>query len=199
MTTATDTGNQFADAWRANQWDGARAAANPQAVAADGKNPEVDAYRSAWAKENMGNYGDINVAPASSLLPATAAPAAASAPKFMQQNDVVNGANMTAGPYNGSGNLIGTGGYGTFKYGMPIPQAGTPEFADFQAYFANGGMDPNNHYGKQAETEVYRAAWKNPNDLSHLWTSGGNANVAGGGIGDTGANAAASASGNTAW
>ncbi|MNL56644.1 hypothetical protein D3C87_1801510 [compost metagenome] len=116
----------------------------------------------------------------------------------MQQGDIVSGMNM-ASPYSGQGNLIGAGGYGAWRYGMPIPQAGTAEFQDYQAYWNNGGMDPNNHYGKAAETAIYSQAWKNPNDMSHLWTSGGRGEIGGGGIGDTGANAAASASGNDAW
>lgn len=196
-TTATDTGNQFADAWTANQWNGAKTATDIKAVAADGKNATVDAYRDAWAKENGGQYGNINIAPAAALTPTAEAPAAP-ASKFMQQQDVLTGMNMSA-PTGGMQGLLGAGGYGSFKYGMAIPQAGTPEFADYQAYFNNGGMDPNNFYGKAAETAAYKAAWANPNDMSRLWTSGGGADPAGGGIGDTGANAAASASGNSAW
>lgn len=198
-TTATDTGNQFADAWTNNQWTGAKKATDIKPVAADGKNAEVDAYRAAWAKENGGQYGNINIAPTSALTPVMAAPTAPEASKFVQQGEIVNGMNM-AMPYGGVGNLIGVGGYGSWRYGMPTPQAGTPEFADFQAYWNNGGMDPNNHYGRAAETARYAQAWKNPNDMSHLWTSGdGQSGNGGVGIGDTGAGAAAAASGNTAW
>jgi len=113
---------------------------------------------------------------------------------FTQQSDMLSGATATSG--NGQTGLIGTGGYGTFKYGMPMPQPGTQQYQDMSAYFANGGADPNNIYGRQASAYQMPAA----NPLSSLWTSGGGYfSPAGGGIGDTGANAAASASGNTAW
>ncbi len=112
---------------------------------------------------------------------------------FTQQGDVLNGANMLS--FDGQ-TMLGKGGYGTFKYGMPMPQPGTQEYRDMSAYFANGGADPNNIYGRQSSAYQMPAA----NPLSLLWTSGGGYGTpAGGGIGDTGANAAASASGNTAW
>lgn len=113
---------------------------------------------------------------------------------FTQQSDVLNGMNRTG--QNPDGSLIGTGGYGTFKYGMPMPTPGTPQYRDMSKYFENGGADPNNLYGRQATAYQVPAA----NPLSYLWTSGGGwGTPAGGGIGDTGANAAAAASGNTAW
>lgn len=113
---------------------------------------------------------------------------------FTQQGDVLNGMNRTG--QNPDGSLIGTGGYGTFKYGMPMPTPGTPQYRDMSKYFENGGADPNNIYGRQASAYQMPAA----NPLSYLWTSGGGyMTPAGGGIGDTGANAAAAASGNTAW
>lgn len=111
---------------------------------------------------------------------------------FTQQNGVVSGMNMTGGPFNGTGNLQGNGGYGTFKYGMPMPTPGSQQYRDMSAYFANGGVDPNNYYGKGGGYTD-----PNANPLSYLWTSGDA--HGGGGIGDTGANAAAAASGNTAW
>jgi hypothetical protein len=83
---------------------------------------------------------------------------------FMQQADVLNGANGTMG----ASGLLGTGSYGTFKYGMPTPQPGTQEYRDMSAYFSNGGTDPNNIYGRQAT--AYQMPPSNP--LSRLWTSG---------------------------
>lgn len=112
---------------------------------------------------------------------------------FTQQGDVLNGTNYTS--WDGS-TMLGSGGYGSFKYGMPMPQPGTQAYRDMSAYFNSGGTDPNNIYGRQGS--AYQIPAGNP--MSYLWTSGGGAGVNGGvGIGDTGANAAASASGNTAW
>ena len=111
----------------------------------------------------------------------------------MQQSDTLNGTNYTS--WDGQ-TMLGTGGYGSFKYGMPTPKPGTQAYRDMSEYFNNGGTDPNNIYGRQAT--AYQMPPANP--LSTLWTSGGGGwSPAGGGIGDTGANAAASASGNTAW
>ncbi|MFM9928213.1 hypothetical protein VLK31_34960 [Variovorax sp. H27-G14] len=111
---------------------------------------------------------------------------------FMQQGDVLNGANMSS--FDGQ-TMLGSGGYGSFKYGMQPPKPGTKEYRDMSEYFANGGSDPNDIYGRQAS--AYQMPPSNP--LSRLWTSGGMGANGGGGIGDTGANAAASASGNGAW
>ncbi|WP_341887057.1 hypothetical protein [Variovorax sp. YR752] len=108
---------------------------------------------------------------------------------FAQQNGIVSGMNMSS--FDGQ-NMYGSGGYGTFKYGMPTPQPGTQQYRDMSAYFANGGVDPNNYYGKGAD---YKDS--NANPLAYMW-GGGQVN-GGVGIGDTGANAAASASGNDGW
>lgn len=48
----------------------------------------------------------------------------------------------------GGGNY--TGKLGTFKYGDAMPQAGTQQYRDMSAYFANGGVDPANLYGHGA-------------------------------------------------
>lgn len=110
---------------------------------------------------------------------------------FSQQNDMLSGATMSS--FDGQ-TMLGKGGYGSFKYGMPTPQPGTQAYRDMSKYFENGGTDPNNIYGRQSS--AYQIPDANP--LSRLWTSG-YGSPAGGGIGDTGANAAAAASGNTAW
>ncbi|MDP9892592.1 hypothetical protein J2W32_000964 [Variovorax boronicumulans] len=83
---------------------------------------------------------------------------------FMQQNGIVSGMNMTGTSPTG---LMGNGGYGTFKYGMPTPQPGSQQYRDMSAYFANGGLDPNNYYGKGAD-------YKDPNadPRAYMWTSG---------------------------
>lgn len=91
---------------------------------------------------------------------------------------------------------LGTGGYGSFRYGMEIPAPGTQAYRDMSEYLAMGGADPYGFYGPNGQKK-YVPPGTNPN--AYLWTSGGSGGGAGGGIGDTGANAAASASGNTAW
>lgn len=63
---------------------------------------------------------------------------------FMQQNDVLSGMNMTG--QTASGGLLGSGGYGAFRYGMDV-QPGTKEYRDMQEYFLMGGVDPNGKYG----------------------------------------------------
>lgn len=112
--------------------------------------------------------------------------------KFMQQGGMLSGATMSS--YDGA-NMLGTGGYGSFKYGMPTPQPGTQAYRDMSSYFANGGADPNGYYGASG-SKPYVDPSANP--YAYLMTSMGSGG-AGGGIGDTGANAAAAASGNTAW
>jgi hypothetical protein len=47
------------------------------------------------------------------------------------------------------------GSYGSFKYGMPMPQPGTKEYRDMNEYFAYGGVDPYNMYGKGVKIEDY--------------------------------------------
>lgn len=112
---------------------------------------------------------------------------------FVNQNGIVSGMNMSS--FDGQ-NMYGSGSYGTFRYGMPPPKPGTQEYRDMSAYFANGGSDPNDYYGR-ASTNPY--VDPNASERSRRWTPGGAGIPAGGGIGDTGANAAASASGNDGW
>lgn len=84
---------------------------------------------------------------------------------FTQQANVLSG--MTMSGQNPDGSLLGTGGYGTFRYGMPMPQPGTQQYRDMSAYFANGGLDPNNKYGRGAGYQH-----PNTNPMAYLWTSG---------------------------
>jgi hypothetical protein len=167
-----------------------------QQVGFDPKNPSARPQAWNWAGLLSDNAPDLGQRSVLGAKPA-AAPAAATsqdAGNFVQQGDVLNGMNRSG--QNPDGSLIGAGGYGSFKYGMPTPQPGTQAYRDMSAYFNNGGADPNNIYGRQASAYQLQPA----NPLSYLWTSGGGPGmVAGGGIGDTGANAAAAASGNTAW
>jgi hypothetical protein len=108
--------------------------------------------------------GQNNSAPMQNT-PQVAAPKAEEG-TFTQQADVLNGANMSS--FDGQ-NMYGAGSYGTFKYGMPMPQPGTPQYRDMSAYFANGGADPNNYYGR-ASTNPYVNPKANP--LAYMWTSG---------------------------
>lgn len=115
---------------------------------------------------------------------------------FMQQNGIVSGMNMSGTGPNGP---MGNGGYGTFKYGMEMPQPGTQQYRDMSAYFANGGADPNNYYGR-ASTNPYVDPKANP--LAYMYTSGGMYGNLGGsstgvdGIGVAGSDAAVGSSAN---
>jgi len=86
---------------------------------------------------------------------------------FVNQNGVVSGMNYTG--QGGPQGLMGSGSYGTFKYGMEMPKPGTQEYRDMSAYFANGGSDPNNYYGR-ATTNPYVDPNANPN--AWMFTSG---------------------------
>jgi hypothetical protein len=156
MTTAIDTGNNFADPTQALQ-NAANVAASGtiKAVAPSaGASASENAYRDAWANEQYGNYGDIN----QNVLEPVAAPAAQEMPKFTQQGftDTLGGfqwaqweaANRASGSTqaNPYADRI-TGGYGTFKYGMATPKEGTQEWRDMQEYKDWGGTDAANMYG----------------------------------------------------
>lgn len=99
-----------------------------------------------------------------SVLNAAAAPAEQkkeeSLGDFIQQNDVLSGMNMTG--QSSSGGLLGSGGFGTFRYGMDV-KPGTKEYRDMQEYFLMGGVDPNGLYGgagggQARAQDVYRQA-----------------------------------------
>jgi len=127
-----------------------------------------------------------NTAQNASLTPVKP-PAPAPAPDFVQQgygDPLIEQQMKQFGTLGGNQLYIDpsnyTGKFGTFKYGDAMPQAGTQAYKDMNDYFAYGGADPMNLYGKAP-------AGLRPN------------RDGGGGIGDTGANAAASASGNGAW
>lgn len=90
---------------------------------------------------------------------------------FTQQSDILSGMNGMPGAGATAGGLLGAGGYGTFRYGMAMPAPGTQQYRDMSAYFANGGADPNNYYGRQSSAYQMPAA----NPLSYLWTSGAGA------------------------
>lgn len=161
--------------------------ARPSAFSFDGLMAANKAGQGA-AQQQAGLLAMLNAGQGANSSPAANTPQVTT-PKpeegtFTQQNGVVSGMNMSS--FDGT-SMYGNGGYGTFKYGMPMPQPGTPQYRDMSAYFANGGVDPNNYYGKGGgRTDP------NANPLAYMWPGGG-------GIGDTGANAAASASGNDGW
>ncbi|VTU37003.1 hypothetical protein [Variovorax sp. PBL-E5] len=75
---------------------------------------------------------------------AAAAPAAQPASSFVDQGNNQFTANRTAD--NPMGVTMGVGGYGSFKYGDPIPAKGTQKYYDYQQYLAYGGADPANLY-----------------------------------------------------
>lgn len=167
--TATDTGNDFADAWTSNQWNAARQAVQTQPIGVSADAPaELNQYRTAWNAENNGVYGDIG-----QEGPAPLQAAVAEAPKnpFTQQTwqgfghqsqrkgSTPGGALMYDSsmppPTPGSAPMGGGewgGGYGQWKYGSAIPEAGSAAYKDYQSYWDNGGYDPTNMYGKLDST-----------------------------------------------
>lgn len=82
---------------------------------------------------------------------ANPAPAAAAAQPdnggFVNQGSVFNGMGATYSPTAISG-ILGQGKYGSFTYGQKMPDPGTQAYRDMSAYFANGGTDPSNFYGR---------------------------------------------------
>lgn len=130
-----------------------------QPVGFDPANPL--ARPKAWDWNAMGGGGSKNGLGQQSLLdvePAAVKPKAESPlGEFMQQNDVLSGMNMSS--FDGQ-TMLGSGGYGSFKYGMDV-KPGTPAYRDMQEYFLLGGVDPNNKYGKGDQGQalgVYRQA-----------------------------------------
>lgn len=91
--------------------------------------------------------------------------------------DVTNFANLQ-GP-NGA-NMF-NGGYGQFKYGMPMPAPGTKAYRDMQEYLAYGGADPYNLYKNNAPGRPFESG------------------PGSGGIGAAGGAGAGSAAGGPGW
>lgn len=85
----------------------------------------------------------------------SAAPPAQQGGDFMQQG---YGDPQLEKYMQGGGDLLGnsvfidpsqyTGKFGSFKYGDAMPQPGTQGYKDMNDYFAYGGQDPMNKYGK---------------------------------------------------
>ena len=63
------------------------------------------------------------------------------------QNSLGNGGDINAHSLAKNPSLS-VGQYGTFKYGDKAPQPGSKAHQDMSLYFANGGTDPANLYGK---------------------------------------------------
>ena len=162
-TTASDTGNQFADAWNSDQWAAARQAVRTQAVApsADASS-ELNQYRAAWDAENHGVYGDIGTEqPLQNAVAASPAanPFTQGSPRWITQqpgtnvgfkapNAVMYDSSIDYKP--GAENY--TGGYGSWRYGSAAPEAGTDAWNDYQSYWDNGGYDLANLYGRREQT-----------------------------------------------
>jgi len=133
--------------------------ARPNAFSFDGLMSANKAGQGAAQQQQAGLLAMLNAGQGANTNPAANTPQVAP-PKppeegtFIQQGNMLTGMNMSG--QNSDGSLLGSGGYGTFKYGMPMPQPGTQQYRDMSAYFANGGLDPNNKYGRGAD-------YKNPN------------------------------------
>lgn len=165
-------------------------AANKAGQGAASANQQQQAGLLAMLNAGLGANSDPK-----SNTPQIAPPPAPAQGTFMQQPGMVTGMN-----YSGQGGpqgLMGTGGYGTFKYGMEMPQPGTPQYRDMSEYFANGGADPNNYYGRAA-TNPYNDPKANP--LAYMFTSGygglGGSSTGIDGIGVAGSDAAVGSSAN---
>lgn len=102
---------------------------------------------SAAQGQRQGLLAMLNSAPSSTPLNLNPAPAAPKEPgSFVQQDD------LKWDPWN-ENSLIGlkdrmSGGYGEFKYGSPMPTPGSQAYRDMNEYFAYGGQDPYNIYGR---------------------------------------------------
>jgi hypothetical protein len=130
-----------------------------QPVGFDPANPLARPKAWDWNAMGGGSGGGLGQR---SVLDAKPDPAPAQAAQesplgqFIQQGDVLSGMNMSG--QSASGGLLGSGGYGSFKYGMDV-QPGTQAYRDMSEYFAMGGVDPNNIYGKGDQGQalgVYR-------------------------------------------
>lgn len=144
--------------------------ARPNAFNFNGLMAANQAGQGAAQQQQAGLLSMLNAGQGANTTPAAntpqVTPPKAEEGTFMQQNGVVSGANMSS--FDGK-NMYGSGSYGSFKYGMPMPQPGTQQYRDMSAYFANGGSDPNNYYGR-ASTNPYNDPKANP--LAYMWTSG---------------------------
>lgn len=66
--------------------------------------------------------------------------------QFHDQGDILSGLNFK--DHSAGKQLQGEGGFGSFRYGQEMPQAGTDAYRDYSEYFLRGGSDPNNMYGR---------------------------------------------------
>jgi len=126
-----------------------------QPLGYDPKNPDLKAKAWDWSS-GMGNLGGASGAGGGSMASAAARQGAADAAtksaaakpggvgwdgQFRSQDEVLSGLNTVGN--DRSGNLLGTGGFGSWQYGGgAVP--GTDQWRDMQEYFLRGGADPNN-------------------------------------------------------
>lgn len=115
--------------------------------------------------QGQGLLSMLTSAPSSAPLNLNPAPAPAAVGDFHQQTQSTNPADqymsilratMTPEQFTKNGwdaNAGMNGSYGDFKYGMnggKMPEPGTKAYRDMNEYFAYGGTDPYNFYGKGA-------------------------------------------------
>lgn len=146
--------------------------ARPNAFSFDGLMSANAAGQGAAQQQQAGLLSMLNAGQGANTNPQANTPQIAPPPApeqgtFMQQPGMVTGMNYSG--IGGPQGLLGSGGYGTFKYGMEMPKPGTQQYRDMSAYFANGGSDPNNYYGR-ATTNPYVDPNANPN--AWMYTSG---------------------------
>lgn len=123
-----------------------------QQVGFDRSNPNARPEAWNWAGL-LGGDGAPNLNQQSLLnaqLPPQAAPAAIEPEPsdfVNQRNRSVNARPMTERTLK-LNPALSEGKYGSFKYGDPMPKPGTKAHQDMSLYFANGGEDPTNKYGR---------------------------------------------------
>ena len=123
-----------------------------QPLGYDRANPTAKAKAFDWSLLGGGGVNGLNQGSVGGAqqAPAPAAPAS----KFTQQGALdpmgQYQAVLRIGDQNAAAGGLG-GGYGSFKYGMPMPAPGTPQYRDMQEYFLNGGLDQYNFYGRGAQ------------------------------------------------
>lgn len=129
-----------------------------QQVGFDPSKPDARPQAWNWSGLLSDNAPDLGQKSVLNARPPAAPPGAAPAQQggdFVQQG---YGDPQLEKYMQGGGDLLGntvfidpsqyTGKYGAFKYGDAMPQAGTQAYKDMNDYFAYGGQDPMNKYGK---------------------------------------------------
>ena len=165
-----DLNNQSARP-QAYSFDGVRQAQPAAALLGDGGQPN--------GSQGMGLLsmlgGDPSAGATSAANPAPQAPAPQPASTFQQQDASLGHpfglssfvmedlARTNPGNWmqlmQGQPGGAAAGGYGEFKYGQAMPAPGSKAYRDMSEYFANGGADPANIYGRATAKQDVIPSW----------------------------------------